>query len=395
VLGVSEDGLILYRLEALREDDGNTGPHLVVIGPDGVTRATMSCDWDGPCGSNWLVEEEPLPKHARKALHRIGPAQSLSDLSVKVARALGTTRLNAASMPIRVRLNHGPCFSVDAVAEEGMLPLYQIYDYGGGEGCARPRVALFEHPHSDFVFLRIQYDDGRTGVDDDRWISKSHLEGWRLVRNAERAYRQGDPDMAVRRSRLAMELVPESYEARVVLAHAMADAGYAWSAAMGDLDVPYPQYHDCTLWEHGASLETWLREQSPWKDDPWLEKWISSVSNRHHAAHRTPRPWDLINPSAPRPPRKEMMEEMLAEENAGPASECPDTAPAPAEEPSASESIPAEPVALPQSEPLRLRIVVRGLPIAFDLGSLIVLCVHVFILAGILVAMKRRRTQPS
>lgn len=383
MLGVSESGLILYQLgtdtnEGIGED---TRRVLMIISADGERRATISCDAE--CDKDWNMEgsDAPLPDRERALINGVDAPKSFSDLAAQIGRALRVTPPVPSTIPLRVRNKpeEGTCAVLDVVEPEGPLTLMNI----AGSGCHETRAQLLEHPRSGFLFVRIRHEGDHLTIEDDRWIPASVLGGLRLVRQAGEEQRRRRPARAIPLAKQALALVPESHEARWILANAMADAGYAWTSARAELDVAYPAHHDCTLMEGPTGFFSWLSQRSPWAvaaaGDPWFEEALRA----HGASHDPLTADDLL---------------YLPETRLPPWEAEPATEEAPETEPSADspeKALQADASAAPSSDQAGARLFLGGLPIAFDLGSILVVAAHLVILGSVVLARRAARERPS
>lgn len=380
VVGVGDDGLVLYRLDVFSPD--NIRPEerleLQLIGADGRLRATITCR--EPCNGHWDFSEadQRLPERVSRSLVDLPSRQtSFDQLEVDVARVIGATPLRPSTRPFAVRSDpkSGLCASIEVLDPEGPLPIFQIED----TACEKAEVKLFEHPRSGYLFLRISYANKRLTVADDRWIDASVLEGARLAKRAEKARREQRSAQAIALSKQALALVPESDEARWTLAQAMADAGYAWISVKAELNIAYPPSHTCSLIEGPAGFYSWLSKRSPWADEAATDPWLTTMLDRHRETHDDADPTQLLNPPLPRLTRPEVMVEdpPVPEPPAPPAV----TPPPP----------PREMDAAHEAEAPGLRFHLAGYPVTFDLGTLLLVGAHLVVLGGYTILKRRSR----
>jgi hypothetical protein len=222
------------------------------------------------------------------------------------------------------------------------------------------------------LFLRIRYDDDRVTIDDDRWIDAAMLEGARLAKRAEKAHQDRKLPQAMTLAKQALALLPESDAARWVLARSMADAGYSWSAARTELDIAYPPRHNCSIIDGPAGFYAWLSQRSPWAEEAKADPWISTMLKDHAVSHYGASAEDLLYLPAPRLTRPDVEEVAAADIKAPP--------PPPAIEPPITP--PPQVTEPPKAEASGVRFFLGGIPVTFDLGTLLVVGAHILFLGG-------------
>jgi hypothetical protein len=247
VLGVSQDGSSGWYRFSHRDDEGDESAFFLLdaAGRE-VARLEWSADIDQEAGGEW---ESTGEIDWTELAHEGSRPLSIDSITAAIQRRHGLTALRASPSPVRVTKQGEGCGRGEALTPDGPVTLVEIGGPDARESCPDPSLALFEHPHSSFFFLRVSYLSTRPTYDvrfhGFELIPRTRLAGARAAARGRKAQLRGDLGAAIGLYEEALRLAPEYVEPRIWAAQAAVAAHWSSASGLAFLEWPFPGNAKC------------------------------------------------------------------------------------------------------------------------------------------------------